>query len=78
MTFVAVATWTVLGVVGQLGGREARRLERLVGRVFAIAVLVPIYLFHDPAPLMAVVDEIAKPVLEVMAIYMDELSNRSA
>ena len=67
MACLAVASWKVLDVLGWVGGREARRVERWVGLVFATAILVPMYLFGDLRPLEAVVDEMIEPVLQIVA-----------
>lgn len=74
--FLAVASWKVLDVLGWLGGREARRVERWVGLVFALAIFVPIYLFNDSAPLMAVAQEMAKPITEMVERYIEDISTR--
>lgn len=63
---VTVLAWTALGALAWVGGRGARRVERWVGMVFVGAVLIPIYLFGDDGALMAVADEMTKPIVEMV------------
>lgn len=76
LAFVAVASWKVLDVLAWLGGRAARQVERWVGLVFALAILVPIYLFHDSAPLLAVANEVSKPIVEMVNHYVEHISKK--
>ena len=59
-----------------LGGREARRVERWVGLVFALAIFVPIYRYNDSTPLMAVAHEMTKPIVEMMNRYIEGISQK--
>lgn len=71
---VAVASWKALDVLGWVGGRGARRVERSVGMVFAVAILAPIYLFHDSTPLTAVAQEMTKPIVAMVNHYVEHVA----
>lgn len=76
MACLAVASFKVLDVLGWIGGREARRVERWVGLVFALTIFVSIYLFNDSTPFLAVAQEVSKPIIEVVNHYVDHMSKK--
>lgn len=74
---VAVAAWQALIVLDWIGGREARQLRRWIGGVFVASILIPLYLLDSTAPLDAVVDEIVRPIIELVDRYTARLADRS-